>query len=156
MQIDETTFPLCAPTSLCIHCTALRRGLAYANVFIEHDGSDTPGNSLSDLGSTLRLKFRSRDTDDELASAEFSCPTPGGNGLMPSPPFCQNVRVGASHRSEGLADAMYVAAERIFGQPLVNYWDGDPTQTDAARGFWARPDRPFGGRVCGGPTTRSS
>ena len=55
----------------------------------------------------------------------------------------QNERTDEWHRRDGLANAMYVLAEVIFGKPLVSYWGGDPFQSPAAAALSARPNRPF-------------
>jgi len=54
------------------------------------------------------------------------------------------VRVEPTHQRRGLATAMYVFAENVFGKPLSNYWASEPHQSEAAKVMWANPNRPFG------------
>ena len=77
-----------------------------------------------------------RDRELLLARANFS----GQEELA----WCQNVTVNSSYRRRGIATALYVLAEVIYGQPLYNFWPDE--QTEAARGLWSQADRPFGSR----------
>ena len=56
----------------------------------------------------------------------------------------QNVRTDKSYQRQGIANAMYVFAEKIFGKSLYNFWAGDDKQSPEARALWAQPNRPFG------------
>lgn len=63
--------------------------------------------------------------------------------------YCQNVRVFDGHRRRGLANAMYVFAEKALGRILFDYWaDADDYQSDAAKALWSQPNRPFGNPTC--------
>jgi GNAT superfamily N-acetyltransferase len=53
---------------------------------------------------------------------------------------CREVFVDPAHRRRGLANAMYVEAERIGGGPLTPFADQKPEGV----AFWAQPGRPFG------------
>lgn len=67
-------------------------------------------------------------TDDEMARAFY----------------VQNVSVQPAHRRRGLANAIYVFAEKLVGKTLYNFWTGDNHQSPEARALWAQPNRPFG------------
>ena len=57
---------------------------------------------------------------------------------------CQNVKVVAEFRRQGIANAMYVFAEKVLGKELSNFWEDDPFQSGGAKYLWSQPKRPFG------------
>jgi hypothetical protein len=82
------------------------------------------------------LLVRVRRGQDVVAEADFTEDDLGA--------YCQNVRVNRDHRRRGVANAIYVFAEKAFGKPLYNFWGTDPKQTAAAKALRAQPHRPFG------------
>jgi ribosomal protein S18 acetylase RimI-like enzyme len=73
---------------------------------------------------------------DVIAEADFT-----DDGLYA---HCQNVRVHPRHQRQGIATAVYVYAEKVYGKRLRNFWGDDPKQTPAAKALWAQRNRPFG------------
>jgi ribosomal protein S18 acetylase RimI-like enzyme len=58
--------------------------------------------------------------------------------------YCQNVHVDPTYRRQGIANAIYVFAEKAIGKRLCNFWNNDRQQTPEAMALWAQPNRPFG------------
>ncbi len=56
---------------------------------------------------------------------------------------CQDISVSCSFQRRGIGTAIFVVAETLFGKPLENLWS-DIVSKSKIRGFWDRPDRPFG------------
>jgi GNAT superfamily N-acetyltransferase len=63
--------------------------------------------------------------------------------------WCQNVRVLPAHQKQGIATAIYVFAEKVYGKALYNFWENNPAQTPAARALWAQSNCPFGSPLKG-------
>jgi GNAT superfamily N-acetyltransferase len=57
---------------------------------------------------------------------------------------CQSVEVDEAYRRRGIANALYVFAEKVTGRILFNWWKGKGDQTELAKALWAQPNRPFG------------
>ena len=125
VAIHEATEELIASTP-----HALFTRIAALGYRLDHHHSDGPSSALRDL------IVRVFESDCIVAEADFS-----DDGFAA---HCQNVRVEEGHRRRGLATAMYLLAERVFGKPLWDFWRGDGCQSDAAKAMWAQPDRPFG------------
>ena len=88
-----------------------------------------------------RLFVQVRMGAEVITCVEFAC------GLAP---FCQNIEVPEALRRRGLANAIYVFAEKRLGRTLCNFWrgmktdDGKSSQSPLAQALWAQPNRPFG------------
>jgi GNAT superfamily N-acetyltransferase len=92
-----------------------------------------------DGGKTFtNLKVKAVDGDKLIGAADF---TDDGDTI-----HCQNVLVEPRYRRQGIANAMYVLAEKAFGKLLTDFWAGwkSEQQTAAAKAMWAQPNRPFG------------
>jgi hypothetical protein len=74
--------------------------------------------------------------DIVIGSADFTHDTVGA--------YPQTTAVEPAYLRQGIANAMYVFAERVLGRWLENSWDGAPQQSAAAKAQWAQPNRPFG------------
>jgi GNAT superfamily N-acetyltransferase len=89
-----------------------------------------------DVKNFLELTIYVNDGEVRIAEANFSDDC-GGT-------FCQNVLVQPPYQRRGIATALYVLAESLFGKTLSNsLWD-ESDQSKAARALWAQPNRPFG------------
>lgn len=51
-----------------------------------------------------------------------------------------------AYQHRRIATTMYVFAEKVFGRPLIDIWAGgdERGQSEAAKGLWSQPNRPFG------------
>ncbi len=58
--------------------------------------------------------------------------------------YCQNIEVHPDYRRQGVATAIYVFAEKVFGKPLIDFWQNDSAQSLEAKALWAQTNRPFG------------
>ena len=87
-------------------------------------------------GSVRDLAVKALHDGVPVAAAVFS-----DDGIYA---HCQHIHVLSSHRRRGLATALYLFAERIFGRSLANFWAGRSVQTAAARALWGQEGRPFG------------
>jgi hypothetical protein len=56
------------------------------------------------------------------------------------------VLVEEAYRRQGIGSAAYRFVEVLSGRTMKNFWGSDPYQTEAAKTFWANPNRPFGRR----------
>jgi GNAT superfamily N-acetyltransferase len=74
------------------------------------------------------------EDDDEIAHAEVY--HHGPEKLL----MINDVWVDPEHRRRGLANVMYLEAERMAGKPVHPY----PGQYEDGRAFWLQPNRPFG------------
>jgi hypothetical protein len=75
--------------------------------------------------------------DDEIiGEAEFI--------IVDSDFYCQNIEVNENYQRMGIATGIYVFAEFITNRILINFWDGDPYQSESAIKFWSQENRPFG------------
>ena len=57
---------------------------------------------------------------------------------------CGMVKVDLAHQRRGIATAMFVLAEFVFGKPLSNPHANDRKRREAYQAFWTQPNRPFG------------
>jgi GNAT superfamily N-acetyltransferase len=57
---------------------------------------------------------------------------------------CRDVAVDSKHRRKGLATAIYVFAEKLFGRGLTDFWADSPMRSPDAAKLWSHPKRPFG------------
>ena len=71
-----------------------------------------------------------------IASANFSEDETG--------PYCQNCNVDPTYRRQGIATAVYIFAEIVFGRHLYDFWRGNSFQSKNAKALWSQPNRPFG------------
>ena len=81
------------------------------------------------------LKVQVKQADRIIGWGEFTSD--------PDYAHSQNVAVDAEFRRRGIATAMYVLAEKVFGKPLTPLWDGNENSVDA-KALWKQPKRPFG------------
>jgi ribosomal protein S18 acetylase RimI-like enzyme len=95
--------------------------------------------SKQECPSFRKLIVQVRLKDQVVAEADFA-----DDG---SAAHCQNVRVEPADQRRGIATAMYLFAEKVFGKSIRNHWAGDSAQTAAAKALWANPSRPFGRRL---------
>lgn len=97
------------------------------------------GVSTGPMASIRDLVVQALLEDEVVADAEF---------WDAGEPCCQNVRVNERHRRKGLANSLYVFAERFYGKPLYDKWGNGQNSIQSAlgRALWNQPDRPFGPR----------
>ncbi len=84
-----------------------------------------------------RLFVQVRHGDHLITTVEFAC------GLTP---FCQNIEVPIEHRQRGIANAIYLFAEKLLGRVLYNFWadNTEPWQSPLGLALWSQRSRPFG------------
>jgi ribosomal protein S18 acetylase RimI-like enzyme len=96
---------------------------------------ETYDGLLDDRGLEVQVRLHG----EVIGSANFD--EDGSDGA-----YCQHVNVDPKYQRQGIANAVYVFAEKALNRTLWDFWGSfpDTPQSKSGRALWAQPNQPFG------------